>query len=390
MAAEVLAREGAGVTVYERMPSVGRKFLLAGRGGLNLTHSEELSRFLSRYGVAPPHLRAAIEAFPPAAVRAWCETLGQDTFVGSSGRVFPKSFKTSPLLRAWLRRLDGMGVAFKLRHRWTGWTTDGDAAFDTPDGAVAIRADAVVLALGGASWARLGSDGGWVEPFVKDDIKVAPLRPANCGFLVEWSDIFRDRFEGQPLKAIGLSFAGQSVRGEAIVTRRGLEGGGVYALSSVLREAIAANGEAVLQIALRPDLTTPDLENRLQVPRLKQSFSTFLRKAVHLSPAAIGLLHEAAPGKLTGMNAASVAHLIQCRSGAPRRHSAARSSDLDRRRRIFRRGRRGFHGVAAPRRVRRGRDARLGGADRRLPVAGFVFNRRRSGARRNGMARSRR
>ena len=313
MAAEVLAERGARVTVYDRMPSVGRKFLMAGRGGLNLTHSEDIGRFLSRYGAAMPHLRAAIEAFPPSAVRAWCEGLGQNTFVGSSGRVFPKAFKTSPLLRAWLRRLDGAGVAFKLRHHWLGWDERGDALFDAPEGRVSVHADGAVLALGGASWPRLGSDGGWVEVLANAGIAVAPLRPANCGFVVHWSDLFRDRFEGQPLKRIGLSFGGQSVRGEALITRQGLEGGGVYALSSLLREAVAATGEAVLHIALRPDLTVAELQRRLDAPRQKQSLSTFLRKTVTLSPPAIGLLHEAiasTTGRFAEMDAPDLAALI--------------------------------------------------------------------------------
>ena len=313
MAAEVLAERGARVTIYDRMPSAGRKFLLAGRGGLNLTHSEDIGPFLSRYGAAMPHLRAAIEAFPPAAVRAWCEGLGQDTFIGSSGRVFPKAFKTSPLLRAWLRRLDGVGVAFKLRHHWTGWDEQGDTMFETPEGNVGVHADATVLALGGASWPRLGSDGGWVDALANAGVAVAPLRPANCGFVVNWSDVFRERFEGQPLKRIGLSFGGQSVRGEALITRQGLEGGGIYALAAPLREAIAAAGEAVLHIALRPDLTAADLQRRLEAPRHKQSLSTFLRKTVNLSPPAIGLLHEAivsTPGRFAEMDAADLAALI--------------------------------------------------------------------------------
>jgi uncharacterized flavoprotein (TIGR03862 family) len=313
MAAEVLAQSGAQVTVYERMASAGRKFLLAGRGGLNLTHSEELPRFLARYGAAMPHLRAAIGAFPPAAARAWCEGLGQETFVGSSGRVFPKAFKTSPLLRAWLRRLGGAGVEFKLRHHWTGWDENGDALFNTPQGRVAADAGAMVLALGGASWPRLGSDGGWTEVLVKEGVIVAPLRPANCGFVANWSDVFRERFQGQPLKRIALSFGGQSVRGEAIVTRQGLEGGGVYALSAPLREAIAAAGEAVLHIALRPDLSVTELQQRLEKPRYKQSLSTFLRKAVNLSPPAIGLLHEAiasTPERFSEMDTAELASLI--------------------------------------------------------------------------------
>jgi uncharacterized flavoprotein (TIGR03862 family) len=313
MAAEVLAERGACVTVYDRMPSAGRKLLMAGRGGLNLTHSEDIGAFLQRYGAATPHLRSAIEAFPPAAVRAWCEGLGQGTFIGSSGRVFPKAFKTSPLLRAWLRRLDGAGVAFKLRHHWLGWDGQGDVLFDTPDGRVAVHADAVVLALGGASWPRLGSDGGWVDALANAGIAVAPLRPANCGFIVHWSEVFRGRFEGQPLKRIGLSFGAQSVRGEALITRQGLEGGGIYALAAPLREAIATGGEAELYIALRPDLTVAELQRRLDAPRHKQSLSTFLRKTVNLSPPAIGLLHEAiasTPGRFAEMDAAGLAALI--------------------------------------------------------------------------------
>jgi uncharacterized flavoprotein (TIGR03862 family) len=313
MAAEVLAEGGARVTVYDRMPSVGRKFLLAGRGGLNLTHSEELDRFLTRYRAAMPNLRSAIEAYPPAAVRTWCEGLGQHTFVGSSGRVFPKSFKTSPLLRAWLRRLADAGVDFKLRHHWVGWDEHGDALFDSAGGRVAIHADAVVLALGGASWPRLGSDGGWADVLVKAGIAVAPLRPSNCGFIANWSEVFRERFQGQPLKRIELSFGGQSVRGEAIITRQGLEGGGVYALSALLREAIAATGEALLRIGLRPDLSVAELQKRLEKPRNKQSLSTFLRKTVNLSPPAIGLLHEAiasTPERFAEMDAPDLAELI--------------------------------------------------------------------------------
>jgi uncharacterized flavoprotein (TIGR03862 family) len=313
MAAEVLADGGARVTLYERMPSAGRKFLLAGRGGLNLTHSEELERLLERYGAAMPRLRAAIAAFSPAAVRAWCEGLGQATFVGSSGRVFPHAFKASPLLRAWLRRLDAAGVAFKPRHLWVGWEDDGSLLFVGPRGRVSVHADATVLALGGASWPRLGSDGGWVDVVRKAGIEVTPLLPANCGFTAGWSEVFSSRFEGQPLKRVELSFAGRSVRGEAIITRSGLEGGAVYALSAPLREAIAAAGEAVVRIDLRPDIAAAALEKRLSAPRGKQSFSTFLRKTLALAPAAVGLLHEAtiaSPERPSAMAPAALAALI--------------------------------------------------------------------------------
>jgi uncharacterized flavoprotein (TIGR03862 family) len=313
MAAELLAQGGARVTVYDRMPSAGRKFLIAGRGGLNLTHSEDLQTFLTRYGAAAPRLRTAIEAFPPAAVRAWSEGLGQETFVGSSGRVFPKSLKASPLLRAWLRRLVAAGVGFKFRHRWTGWGEGGGLVFDTPAGRTSIDAHAAVLALGGASWPRLGSDGGWTDALASAGVAVAPLRPSNCGFLVNWSDVFRDRFEGQPLKRIALSFGSQSVRGEAVITRNGIEGGAVYALSALLREAIAIAGEAVPHIALRPDLAASELTERLRAPRGKQSLATFLRKAVGLSPPAIGLLNEAAASallRLAALDAGALADLI--------------------------------------------------------------------------------
>jgi uncharacterized flavoprotein (TIGR03862 family) len=294
MAAEVLAGGGARVTVYDAMPSVGRKFLMAGRGGLNLTHSEALPQFLGRYGGAMPQLKSAIEAFPPAALREWSEALGQPTFTGSSGRVFPQAFKASPLLRAWLRRLDASGVHFALRHRWTGWDAGGHLSFQTPDGPRTVDPRATVLALGGASWPRLGSDGAWAETLAAKGVTVSPLAPANCGFTVAWSDIFRDRFEGQPLKGIALSFGAHGVRGEAMITRTGIEGGAVYALSGPLREAVLGNGQATLHIALRPDLDSKDLAARLSAPRAKQSFSNWLRKAAHLSPVAIGLLQEAA------------------------------------------------------------------------------------------------
>lgn len=293
MAAEVLANGGATVTVYDRMPSVGRKFLLTGRGGLNLTHSEPLENLLARYGAASPMLRSAIEAFPPAALRDWCEKLGQATFVGSSGRVFPTAMKASPLLRSWLGRLQQMGVAFKPRHRWVGWNDNNDLLFDGPDGPVTVACDAAVLALGGASWPRLGSVGDWVAPVATAGIDVATLQPANSGFTVAWSDTFRSKFEGHPLKRIALSFSGKAVRGEAIVTQGGLEGGAIYALSTQLRDGIAASGHVDLHIDLRPDMTIEDLATALDAPRGKQSLATFLRKTIGLAPVGIGLMHEA-------------------------------------------------------------------------------------------------
>jgi uncharacterized flavoprotein (TIGR03862 family) len=312
MAAEVLAQGGATVTIYDAMPSAGRKFLMAGRGGLNLTHSEALPEFLQRYREAMPRLAPAIDAFPPTALRAWSEALGQPTFVGSSGRVFPEAFKASPLLRAWLRRLDSRGVQFALRHRWTGWDGNGRLLFQTADGRRAVNARATVLALGGASWPRLGSDGAWVGTLAAKGVTISPLRPANCGFTVAWSDIFRDRFEGQPLKGIALTFGERTVRGEAIITGTGIEGGAIYALSADLRDAIGA-GQAIPHVALRPDLTANDLMARLSAPKGKQSFANFLRKAAHLPPAAIGLLQEAAIASgvtLSSLSATSLAELI--------------------------------------------------------------------------------
>ena len=294
MAAEVLAQGGARVTVYDAMPSAGRKFLMAGRGGLNLTHSEALPAFLARYRAAMPQLAAAIEVFPPDRLRQWSEQLGQPTFVGSSGRVFPKAFKASPLLRAWLRRLDSMGVQLKLRQRWTGWDGQGRLLFETPDRKQAVEASATVLALGGASWPRLGSDGAWTEWLAAKGVTILTLRPANCGFTVAWSDIFRDRFEGQPLKGIALTLGAHIARGEAVITRTGIEGGAIYALSADLRETIVDSGQATLLIALRPDLSINELVARLSMPKGKQSFSNWLRKTAHLSPVGIGLLQEAA------------------------------------------------------------------------------------------------
>jgi uncharacterized flavoprotein (TIGR03862 family) len=294
MAAEVLAQGGASVTVFDAMPSAGRKLLMAGRGGLNLTHSEELAQFLARYREAAPSLEAAIQAFPPQRLRDWSEALGQPTFVGSSGRVFPQAFKASPLLRAWLRRLDASGVRFAFRHRWRGWDADGRLLFQAPQAETSVEARTTVLALGGASWPRLGSDGSWTETLAAKGVAISPLRPANCGFVVAWSDLFRDRFEGQPLKGVAWLFGSRTIRGEAIVTRSGLEGGAIYALSADLREAIAKFGEAILHVALRPDLETDALAARLSAPRGKQSFSNFLRRAAQLSPVATGLLQEAA------------------------------------------------------------------------------------------------
>ena len=313
MAAEVLARAGVTVTVYDRMPSPGRKLLMAGRGGLNLTHSEPLETFLARYGEARGRLAPLIAAFPPDALIAWAEGLGQRTFVGSSGRVFPKALKASPLLRAWLARLAALGVEIRPRHDWTGWDADGRLTFTAPEGEVAALPDATVLALGGASWPKLGSNGAWTSPLSQAGVAISPLKPANAGFDVAWSDLFRDRFAGQPLKAVALTFGRTRLRGEAMITRHGLEGGAVYALSAALREAIAANGPARLWIDLRPAMTAAGLTARIAAQPAHQSAANRLRKAAHLTPLDMNLLREA-HGKDLPSQPAALAEAIK---GAP-------------------------------------------------------------------------
>lgn len=284
MAAEVLATAGVQVTVLEQMASVGRKLLVAGRGGLNLTHTEGRDAFLNRYGAARPRLEAAIDAFGPDDLRAWCASLGQETFVGSSGRVFPADFRATPLLRGWKQRLDDLGVEIRVRTPWTGWDS-------TPD------ADAVVLAMGGASWPRTGSDGSWLEPIVKSGIGVNPLQPANCGFDVAWTPAFRDRFAATPLKNVALSFGGVVSRGDPIVSLHGIEGGPVYALSAALRNAIAKKGNATLVCDLLPDLKHSAIEARLKNSRSGDSMSSTLKR-LGLAPIAIGLLREAMANQL--------------------------------------------------------------------------------------------
>ena len=290
--AEVLAEAGLAVTVYDRMPSVGRKLLMAGRGGLNLTHSEPLPAFLGRYHPPDTGLDRAVEAFAPDALRAWCEGLGEPTFVGSSGRVFPKSFKASPLLRAWLARLQRLGVAIRTRYRLVG-LSPGGLIFETPDGRVTVEPSASLLALGGGSWPRLGSDGGWVGLLQNVGVPVAPLKPANVGFGLAWSERFARRFAGTPLKRIGFRIGDTRLQGEATVTRDGLEGGAVYALSRVIRETIEASGESVLHLDLRPDVAMEALAARLARRKPGESVATRLRKHAGLSPVAAGLLREA-------------------------------------------------------------------------------------------------
>jgi uncharacterized flavoprotein (TIGR03862 family) len=294
MAAERLSALGWRVDVYDQMPSVGRKFLLAGRGGLNLTHSEPFENFVTRYAAAADWARPMLEAFPPDALMAWARRLGQEVFVGSSGRVFPVAMKASPLLRAWLARLAQQGVVFHLRHAWRGWTEDGALAFQAPEGPLMVGARATLLALGGGSWPKLGSDGSWTQVLERRGVAVAPLRASNCGVTIPWSQHFSGKFAGHPLSNISLMVNDRTARGEAMISSYGLEGGAVYQLSAPLRDAIDAGGARVA-VDLRPDLSAETLIARLTVPRGRDSFSNFLRKRLNLSPAAIGLMREAYP-----------------------------------------------------------------------------------------------
>jgi uncharacterized flavoprotein (TIGR03862 family) len=315
IAAEVLARSGVAVTVYERMPSVGRKFLLAGHGGLNITHTEDRDRMLARYGRSADRLTPMLDVFGPEDLRDWCAGLGEPTFVGSSGRVFPRAFRATPLVRAWLARLTELGVRIETRQRWTGWADDhGGLRFTGADGGtIEVAPDVTVFALGGASWPRLGSDGGWVGPFSDRGVAVTPLRAANVGVHVAWTDAFADRFEGKPLKNVGLTVRasrGQPVRGDAMVTRTGIEGGPVYASGPAIRDALDADGPCVLEVDLRPDLTVDQLADRLRHRRPKDSGSTWLRRSIGLDPVAIALVRESSGGALP-TEAAVMAELIK-------------------------------------------------------------------------------
>ena len=295
MAAEQLAAAGLAVTVFDRAPSVGRKFLLAGRGGLNLTHTEPLETLLDRYGAARPALQSAIEAFGPDQLRAWSAGLGEVTFVGSSGRVFPASFRSTPLLRAWLARLGDLGVEIVVRTAWSGWSDDGALELrHVVTGEVRTeRPDVTVLAMGGASWPRTGSDGAWVEAVAASGIDIAPIRPANCGFIVNWSAGFAQRFGGVPLKNIAVTTGGvDPVRGEAMITSTGIEGGAVYGVAARLRELVEAGAPAELVIDLRPDLDVAGIVRRLTDRRDSDSTSTRLRRGAGLPPVAVALLAE--------------------------------------------------------------------------------------------------
>jgi hypothetical protein len=311
MAAEVLARAGVSVTVHERMPSPGRKFLLAGHGGLNLTHSEDRECFVTRYGRSADRIAPMLEAFGPENLREWCAALGEPTFVGTSGRVFPQAFRATPLFRAWLARLEELGVRIERRTSWSGWAgAAGATDATTPANALLVTdaygqtsevtADVVVFALGGASWPHLGADGTWVSRFAERGVEVTPLRAANVGVRVEWSEVFTERFAGTPLKNVSISVRGQPGeprRGDAMLTRTGIEGGPVYANGAAIRDALDA-GKCILEVDLRPDLAVEQLADRLERRRPKDSTSNWLRRSIGLDPASIGLLREAGGGAL--------------------------------------------------------------------------------------------
>jgi len=297
MAAEVLLERGLKVDLYDAMPSLGRKFLRAGKGGLNLTHSESLEKLSSKYGPHRPNLEPIIKAFPPVSIRKWLSQLGFQTFVGSSGRVFPENFNSSPILRAWLSRLKSQGLAINTRHRWLGWDHRYDLYFDTPFGKKVVNHQAVVIALGGGSWPELGSDGGWVPMFIQKDIDIRPLKPANCGFDLEWTPHFKERFHGIPVKPVVVSFDmpdGKTVQkqGEFIITKTGIEGGVIYAISNILRDQIDNTGTAVIYLDLAPDRDYSSLLERLSEPRGSRTVSSHLKRAAGLEGVRSGLLYE--------------------------------------------------------------------------------------------------
>lgn len=294
MAAEALAQAGLAVQVFDAMPSVGRKFLLAGVGGMNITHSEGYPQFKARYAGRQDEIDALLRDFDADALRQWIHGLGIDTFVGTSGRVFPTDMKAAPLLRAWLKRLRDSGVVIHTRHRWLGWNADGSVRISYPQGELQVRADAVVLALGGGSWARLGSDGAWQPLLTERAVDISPLRPSNCGFEVQgWSTVLRDKFAGAPLKNIALGMPGMPARkGEFILTAQGVEGSLVYAWSAPLRDAIACDGHATLLLDLLPDKPVDNIAKALAKPRGSRSMAKHLQGQLGIDGVKAGLLRE--------------------------------------------------------------------------------------------------
>ena len=291
MAAFILSQNNFQVTIFDRKPSLGRKFLLAGRGGLNITHSEEIDIFLKRYNKNSEFLKPIINDFSPQDLRDWCQKLGEKTFVGSSGRVFPKSFKASPLLRAWISQLKIQEVIFKTKHDWLGWKNDV-LLFNSDNQNILVKSDFTILSLGGASWPHLGSDGSWVSILEKKNIEISRLQPSNCGFFVNWSKVFTKRFAGIPLKSVKIKFKEKIIKGEFIITKNGIEGGAIYQLSSSIREAININGEQKITIDLKPDISIDEINKRLSNTKSKLSMTNYLRRTIKLSEVAIGLLME--------------------------------------------------------------------------------------------------
>ena len=304
--------DGLKVAIFDAMPSFGRKFLMAGKGGMNITHAELMPVFVGRYGTRQAVIAPLLETFGPQQLRDWIGGLGIATFVGSSGRVFPTEMKAAPLLRAWLHRLRGAGVRFHVRHRWLGLAADGALRFATPEGEKTLAFDAVILALGGGSWARLGSDGAWVPLLAARGIPLAPLQPANCGFDVAWSPYFSERFAGQPVKPVIASVAGRRQQGEFNITAGGIEGGLVYALAAPLRDALATEGGAVLHLDLAPGRTLARLTADLSRPRGHDSLANHLRRRAGIEGVKAGLLRELLPAETltaAAQLAAAIKHL---------------------------------------------------------------------------------
>jgi uncharacterized flavoprotein (TIGR03862 family) len=291
MAAEVLIQGGAQVDVYDSMPSLGRKFLMAGKSGLNLTHSEPYEKFATRYGARQKEIESHLKNFTPDDLRSWAKELGVETFAGTSGKVFPKEMKASPLLRAWLKRLQNSGVNFHLRHNWMGWQNDS-LIFDSPNGEIKIKPDATILALGGASWPKLGSRGEWASWLEQAGVKVEAFRPSNCGFVVNWSNHFSEKFHGHPIKSVVLSFEDFKQQGEFIVTKTGVEGSLIYAASAKLRNALATKGSAALLLDLAPDSSQEKLIHALSKPRGSRSMTSHIEKTIGFKGVKIGLLYE--------------------------------------------------------------------------------------------------
>jgi uncharacterized flavoprotein (TIGR03862 family) len=328
MAADVLSQGDVQVDLFDAMPSVGRKFLLAGKGGMNLTHAEPAAQFLARYGVRRTQIEPLLHAFGPDALRAWARELGVETFVGSSGRVFPTDMKAAPLLRAWLHRLRQAGVRFHMRHRWLGWAEGGALRFGTVQGDTAVRADAVLLALGGGSWARLGSDGAWVPWLAQRGVAIAPLRPANCGFEAGWSEHFRARFAGHPVKSTGVTFTdaanlSSSRLGEFMVTTTGVEGSLIYALSAALRDEIEASGSALIYLDLMPGWSLQRVIDEVTRPRGSRSLASHLQSRLGITGVKSGLLRELAAAQ----DFANLARLAAMIKALPLRLLAPRPID---------------------------------------------------------------